>query len=191
MNIGEAVKHIKKKYPSVTISRLRFLEKEGLINPKRSKGGTRYFTTKDIDRIIKILNLQEDKFYSLKAIKNNKELISSTLNKDIKIQEYSKHDILKKSGLTNKNFEDLIEYNFEKEKKIYNQNDVDRLSAFAYFFNIGLTAKNFSIIKSSAERGLGFFDIIKTTHEINDNDMEIAVKYFSIIVGSYILKDSQ
>ena len=84
MNIGEAVKHIKKKYPSVSISRLRFLEKEGLINPKRSKGGTRFYTSKDIDRILKILHLQEDKFYSLKAIKNNKQLISSKLNQDIK-----------------------------------------------------------------------------------------------------------
>ena len=60
MNIGNAVKHIQKKYPSVTISRLRFLEKEGLINQK-IKGGTReYF--KDIDKILKILNLQEDQF---------------------------------------------------------------------------------------------------------------------------------
>ena len=190
MNIGEAVKHIKKKYPSVSISRLRFLEKEGLINPKRSKGGTRFYTSKDIDRILKILHLQEDKFYSLKAIKNNKQLISSKLNQDIKIEEYSKHDVLKKSGLTKDNFNDLIEYNFEKEKDIYNQNDVDRLTAFAYFFNIGLTAKNLSIIKSSAERGSGFFDMIKTTHEINDNDIDIAVKNFSIIVGSYILKNT-
>ena len=74
MNIGNAVKHIQKKYPSVTISRLRFLEKEGLINPKRSKGGTREYSSKDIDKILKILNLQEDQFYTLKAIKNNKQL---------------------------------------------------------------------------------------------------------------------
>ena len=190
MNIGEAVKHIKKKYPSVTISRLRFLEKEGLINPQRSKGGTRHFSERDINRIFKILNLQEDKFYSLKAIKNNKQLISNTINQDIKIQEYSKHDVLKKSGLTNENYENLIEYNFEIEKKIYDQNDVDRLSAFAYFYNLGLTAKNFSIIKGSSERAAGFFDMIKTTHEINDSDMEIAVKKYSIIIGSYILKDT-
>ena len=43
MNIGEAVKKIQKQYPSVSISRLRFLEKEGLIKPKRSNGGTREF----------------------------------------------------------------------------------------------------------------------------------------------------
>ena len=48
MNIGNAVKIIKKEYPSVTISRIRFLEKEGLIKPNRSKGGTRSFSDKDI-----------------------------------------------------------------------------------------------------------------------------------------------
>ena len=51
MNIGDTVKLIKKDYPSVTISRIRFLEKEGLIKPKRSKGGTRSFTDKDIIKI--------------------------------------------------------------------------------------------------------------------------------------------
>ena len=89
MNIGNAVKQIQKKYPSVTISRLRFLEKEGLIEPKRSKGGTREYTSKDIDKILKILNLQEDQFYSLKAIKNNKQLLSNSSNKNLKIDEYS------------------------------------------------------------------------------------------------------
>ena len=44
MNIGQVVKELKKVYPSVSISRVRFLEKEGLIKPKRSKGGTRIFT---------------------------------------------------------------------------------------------------------------------------------------------------
>ncbi len=52
MNIGNAVKIIKKEYPSVTISRIRFLEKEGLIKPNRSKGGTGSFSDKDILKII-------------------------------------------------------------------------------------------------------------------------------------------
>ena len=58
MNIGNAVKQIQKKYPSVTISRLRFLEKEGLIEPKRSKGGTREDTSKDIDKTVSYTHLR-------------------------------------------------------------------------------------------------------------------------------------
>ena len=189
MNIGEAVKQIQKQYPSVSISRLRFLEKEGLIKPKRSNGGTREFSSKDIDRILKILNLQEDKFYSLKAIKNNSDLISKNTIKNIKIQTYSKHDALKKSGLSLINFNNLIEYNFEKDKEQFSQNDVERLSSFAYFYNLGLSAKNFTLIKSLSDRGLGFFEIIKNNADIDENDFEIAVNNFSNIIRSYILEE--
>ena len=51
MNIGQVVKELKKVYPSASISRVRFLEKEGLIKPKRSKGGTRIFTNKDLKKL--------------------------------------------------------------------------------------------------------------------------------------------
>ena len=190
MNIGEAVKEIKKSYPSVSISRLRFLEKENLIKPKRTKGGTRIFSDKDIQIILKILDLQENQFYSLKAIKNNHKLISGTNKRNIKISEYSKHDALKKSGLTQENYNDLVEFKFEKEKEIYTQNDVNRLSSFAYFYNLGLSAKNFTIIKSLSDRGLGFFDTMNTSLiDISEKDIELSIKYFTEIIGSYILED--
>ena len=60
MNIGDVSKLIKKDFPSISISRIRFLEKEGLIKPKRSKGGTRNFNEKDILKIKKVLDLQEN-----------------------------------------------------------------------------------------------------------------------------------
>ena len=56
MNIGEAVKALQIKYPSASISRIRFLEKEGLIKIKRSSGGTRKFTNKYIEKISKIID---------------------------------------------------------------------------------------------------------------------------------------
>ena len=62
MNIGDASKLIRKDFPSISISRIRFLEKEGLIKPRRSKGGTRSFTEKDIQKIKKILDLQENQY---------------------------------------------------------------------------------------------------------------------------------
>ena len=91
MNIGEAVKKLQKDYPSVSISRLRFLEKEGLISPTRSKGGTRDFKDKDLKRILKILDLQENQFYTLKAIKNNPKLLTQSGKVNIVIQDYSFH----------------------------------------------------------------------------------------------------
>ena len=190
MNIGDTVKLIKKDYPSVTISRIRFLEKEGLIKPKRSKGGTRSFTDKDIIKIKKILELQENQFYSLKAIKNNPQLLTTnSSNSKIVIREYSKHDALKKAGLKEDDFYELIDYKYEQNKDIYTQQDVDRFSSLAYLFSLGLGVKNLSVIKSMSDRGVGFFE---TYFQISDNDPEeikIAIGKFSEIVGSYILED--
>mgnify|MGYP005681669531 FL=1 len=190
MNIGDTVKLIKKEYPSVTISRIRFLEKEGLIKPKRSKGGTRSFTEKDVQRIKKILDLQENQFYSLKAIKNNPQLLTSnSSNSKIVIREYSKHDALKKAGLNEEDFDELVDYKYEQNKNIYSQQDVDRFSSLAYLFSLGLGVKNLSVIKSMSDRGVGFFE---TYFQITDNDPEeikIAIDKFSEIIGSYILED--
>ena len=190
MNIGDTVKLIKKDYPSVTISRIRFLEKEGLIKPKRSKGGTRSFTDKDIIKIKKILDLQENQFYSLKAIKNNQQLLTTnSSNSKIVIREYSKHDALKKAGLNEEDFDELVDYKYEQNKDIYSQQDVDRFSSLAYLFSLGLGVKNLSVIKSMSERGVGFFE---TYFQISDNDPEeikIAIEKFSEIIGSYILED--
>ena len=190
MNIGDTVKLIKKDYPSVTISRIRFLEKEGLIKPKRSKGGTRSFTDKDIIKIKKILDLQENQFYSLKAIKNNPQLLTTnSSNSKIVIKEYSKHDALKKAGLKEDDFYELIDFKYEQNKDIYTQQDVDRFSSLAYLFSLGLGVKNLSVIKSMSDRGVGFFE---TYFQISDNDPEeikIAIGKFSEIVGSYILED--
>ena len=190
MNIGDTVKLIKKDYPSVTISRIRFLEKEGLIKPKRSKGGTRSFTDKDIIKIKKILDLQENQFYSLKAIKNNQQLLTTnSSNSKIVIREYSKHDALKKAGLNEEDFDELVDYKYEQNKDIYSQQDVDRFSSLAYLFSLGLGVKNLSVIKSMSDRGVGFFE---TYFQITDNDPEeikIAIDKFSEIIGSYILED--
>ena len=190
MNIGDTVKLIKKDYPSVTISRIRFLEKEGLIKPKRSKGGTRSFTDKDIIKIKKILDLQENQFYSLKAIKNNPQLLTTnSSNSKIVIREYSKRDALKKAGLKEDDFYELIDYKYEQNKDIYTQQDVDRFSSLAYLFSLGLGVKNLSVIKSMSDRGVGFFE---TYFQISDNDpdeIKIAIERFSEIIGSYILED--
>ena len=190
MNIGDTVKLIKKEYPSVTISRIRFLEKEGLLKPKRSKGGTRSFTEKDVQRIKKILDLQENQFYSMKAIKNNPQLLTTnSSNSKIVIREYSKHDALKKAGLNEEDFDELVDYKYEQNKNIYSQQDVDRFSSLAYLFSLGLGVKNLSVIKSMSDRGVGFFE---TYFQITDNDPEeikIAIDKFSEIIGSYILED--
>ena len=190
MNIGEAVKALQIKYPSASISRIRFLEKEGLINIKRSSGGTRKFTNKDIEKISKIIDLQENKFYSLKAIKNNPSLLKSTKTKSIKINDYSIRDILKQSGLAASQYEDLVLFGFEINKEIYNTEDLNRMKAWSYFYSLGLEPKNFSVLKSINERSNDFIEFINSLLP-DDKEIErsLIIENYTILIRSYLLKD--
>ena len=190
MNIGEAVKTLQIKYPSASISRIRFLEKEGLINIKRSPGGTRKFTNKDIKKISKIIDLQENEFYSLKAIKNNPSLLKSSKTKSIKIDEYSIRDMLKQSGLSNTQFEDLISFGFEVNKEIFNNEDLNRMKAWSYFYSLGLEPKNFSVLKSINERSTDFIEFIKSLLPDNKDDENILIiENYTNLIRGYLLKD--
>ena len=190
MNIGEAVKALQIKYPSASISRIRFLEKEGLINIKRSPGGTRKFTNKDIKKISKIIDLQENEFYSLKAIKNNPSLLKSSKSKSIKIDEYSIRDVLKQSGLSYTQFEDLISFGFEGNKEIFNNEDLNRMKAWSYFYSLGLEPKNFSVLKSINERSTDFIEFIKSLLPDNKDDENILIiENYTNLIRGYLLKD--
>ena len=191
MNIGEVVKNLQIKYPSVTISRIRFLEKEGLVNIKRSPGGTRKFTRKDIERISKIIELQEQEFYSLKAIKNNPNLLKNSKSKNITIEDYSLRDLLKQAGLSKEQFNELIQYDFETEKDNYNNNDLNRMKSWSYFFSIGLEPKNFSVIKSINERSNDFVEFVQSL--LPDDaipERENIIKNYSNLIRSYLLKNN-
>ena len=190
MNIGEAVKALQIKYPSASISRIRFLEKEGLINIKRSSGGTRKFTSKDIEKISKIIDLQENEFYSLKAIKNNPSLLKNIKTKNIKIDNYSIRDLLKQSGLSKTQFDYLVSYGFEVNKEVLNNEDLNRMKAWSYFYSLGLEPKNFSVLKSINERSNDFIEFIKSLlPDDKEEEHTLIIENFTGLISGYLLKD--
>ncbi len=68
--IGEAINLLREEFPEVTVSKLRFLEGQGLIDPGRSPSGYREFTGNDLERIRYILREQRDHYLPLKVIKS-------------------------------------------------------------------------------------------------------------------------
>ena len=69
LSIGRAVDRLKKTYPGLSISKVRYLEDEGLIKFTRTKGGYRLFTEEDVERLAEILRLQKEDFLPLAVIK--------------------------------------------------------------------------------------------------------------------------
>lgn len=69
LTIGEVVQRLEPAYPDLSISKVRFLEEEGLICPERTPGGYRKFASTDVARIEMILRLQRDHFFPLAIIR--------------------------------------------------------------------------------------------------------------------------
>jgi DNA-binding transcriptional MerR regulator len=69
MTIGELVDNLVPAHPDLTISKVRFLEDEGLITPERTAGGYRKFSTADVARVDLVLRLQKEHFLPLSVIR--------------------------------------------------------------------------------------------------------------------------
>ena len=69
MSIGEVLVTLKTEFPDITISKIRFLEGEGLIEPDRTPSGYRKFREEDVERLRTILRMQRDEYLPLKVIK--------------------------------------------------------------------------------------------------------------------------
>ena len=73
LSIGEVLGLLLDEFPDVTISKIRFLESQGLIEPERTPSGYRKFSTAEIDRLRFILREQRENYLPLKVIRNRLE----------------------------------------------------------------------------------------------------------------------
>jgi DNA-binding transcriptional MerR regulator len=70
LTIGKVVKRLQAQYPDLSVSKVRYLEDEGLLNPSRTPGGYRLYSQHDIRRLETILYLQKNRFMPLHVIKD-------------------------------------------------------------------------------------------------------------------------
>ncbi|GGJ56696.1 transcriptional regulator FtsR [Streptomyces brasiliensis] len=69
MSIGTVLNVLRDEFPEVTISKIRFLESEGLIEPQRTPSGYRKFSAGDVERLAHVLRMQRDHYLPLKVIR--------------------------------------------------------------------------------------------------------------------------
>ncbi len=70
-SIGQVLPLLKSEFPDISISKIRFLESEGLVAPERAPSGYRRYSEADVDRLRYILRMQRDHYLPLKVIREN------------------------------------------------------------------------------------------------------------------------
>src|SRR5687767_15251103 len=81
MTIGAVCKALEQEFPDISISKIRYLEDQKLLSPKRTPGGYRLYSAGDVARLRTILRLQRDEFLPLRVIRQ--ELASGRTESDL------------------------------------------------------------------------------------------------------------
>jgi DNA-binding transcriptional MerR regulator len=79
LSIGEVLARLRPEFADVTISKIRFLESEGLVEPQRTPSGYRKFSAEDLQRLRYVLAAQRDRYLPLKVIRDHLEAIDRGL----------------------------------------------------------------------------------------------------------------
>ena len=186
LSIGEVLGKLRSDFPDITISKIRFLESEGLIEPQRTPSGYRKFTSMDLERLRYVLLAQRDQYLPLKVIKDNLEAldrglepnssgapaprmlpIDATLAPSAFIEQselkLSREELLNSSGLNEEQLSELEGYGLITMKGRYFDGDaltvakaVGELAAF------GIEGRHLRAFKTAADREVGLVEQVIT-----------------------------
>ena len=114
--IGSVCRRLQGEFPDISISKIRYLEDQGLLTPKRTRGGYRLFSEEDVERLETILRLQRDEFLPLRVIRQ--ELAAPTSNErrrrraglSAPEREIGVEELCERAGITPQQARELIDY---------------------------------------------------------------------------------
>ncbi len=181
-SIGEVLVSVKTEFPDITISKIRFLESEGLIDPERTPSGYRKFYEKDVDRLKSILRMQRDEYLPLKVIKDRLLQVEGTDgHPDLAPVEPSESDdelaepptglqmsieeMSAATGIDRERIRELESYGLvcshgPEAARYYDGDDYIVLSIVKDLFRYGVEPRHLTMYKHFAEREAAFFETI-------------------------------
>jgi DNA-binding transcriptional MerR regulator len=178
LSIGEVLDAIKSDFPDISVSKIRFLESEGLISPERTESGYRKFYENDVARLRHILSLQRDHFLPLKVIKERLARVGpdggepggALDQREAEEQgaapggdaaeSLSRKQLLKSSGLDEVQLAALEEFGVLERTDAYDGHHLAAARAAREMFRYGIEARHLRMYRQIADRESAFFEQI-------------------------------
>jgi DNA-binding transcriptional MerR regulator len=191
LSIGEVLNRLRGDFSDITISKIRFLESEGLIEPQRTPSGYRKFTTSDLDRLRYVLLAQRDQYLPLKVIKDNLDAIDRGLQPaqvgavatprptmniatidgeiapstfgEVSEMRLSRDELLKNSGLKEEQLVELEGYGVIAPRgRHYDGDALAVAKAVTEMGGFGIEPRHLRSFKSAADREIGLIEQVIT-----------------------------
>jgi DNA-binding transcriptional MerR regulator len=172
LTIGAVCRRLKPEYPDISISKIRYLEDQGLLSLRRTQGGYRLFSEEDVERLETILRLQRDEFLPLRVIRQ--ELASPHARDRKRVargglrapqEELDFETLCARSGATRefvRELEDygLLEPRIEDGTRLYPERDVEVVEACVRLARYGVEPRNLRSFRTGADREAGLLEQI-------------------------------
>jgi len=161
--IGSVCRRLQAEFPDISISKIRYLEDQGLLSPRRTRGGYRLFSEGDVERLETILRLQRDEFLPLRVIRDSLDLRGTTPAKRRAPAlrdsggEIDLPALCQRAGITPDFARRLEEYDLvtpriEAGERIYRESDVEIAAACGRLARHGLDARHLRAFRTAAGR---------------------------------------
>ena len=190
LSIGEVLSKLRSDFPDITISKIRFLESEGLIEPQRTPSGYRKFTALDLDRLRYVLLAQRDQYLPLRVIKENLDALDRGLQPaavsggvagprptlatvegeispaafaDTSDMRLSREELLKASAINDDQLMELESYGLIAIRgRHYDGDALSVAKAVAEMAGFGIEPRHLRSFKSAADREIGLIEQVIT-----------------------------
>jgi DNA-binding transcriptional MerR regulator len=145
--IGEVIAQLRAEFPDVSVSKIRFLEAEGLIQPARSASGYRKFGPADVDRLRYILTAQRDLYLPLRVIKDQLESDQPAG------APMSRREVLDVTGIDERELAELEEFGLVRRSgRQYPPEAVEAVQAIMALGRYGVQPRHLRVLRASVER---------------------------------------
>jgi DNA-binding transcriptional MerR regulator len=164
LRIGEVVRRLTEEFPDISISKIRYLEDEGLLTPRRTQGGYRLFSEEDLERLQTILRLQRDEFLPLRVIKDELDAPGQKERKrrrptalGVEEEAFDLDELCERAGVTlelAKELEDfgLLSAHGSGGDKRYPESDADIAATCAQLARYGVGPRHLRAFRTAAGR---------------------------------------
>jgi DNA-binding transcriptional MerR regulator len=170
LTIGTVCNRLKDEFPDVSISKIRYLEDQGLLNPRRTQGGYRLFSEDDVERLETILRLQRDEFLPLRVIRQELEAGAGQRRRrrsvvDAGEEEVGLEELCERAGVTAARARELEEFGLlesrlEDGERVYAESEVDIAAACEALARFGIDARHLRAFRTAADRESGLLEAV-------------------------------
>jgi DNA-binding transcriptional MerR regulator len=168
--IGAVCARLQPEFPDISISKIRYLEDQGLLTPKRTRGGYRLFSEEDVETLETILRLQRDEFLPLRVIRQElasgagaerrRRRPSSIAGQEA---ELDLAELCERAGIDATLARALEEYGLlaprvEGGERLYREGDAEIATACGRLAQFGMDARHLRTFRNSAGRDAGLLE---------------------------------